>query len=129
MVTLALPADCWRVVRLEVRGNWKDQGWGNTGCNHVTIMAESQHAGRIQARVHTINHKDEGYKASPTNTAVEYSLETGCKNKDNEQRIGRSLLEILTGGDELKLTIACVPWRGHTAHGSNSSLVVEYLQK
>ncbi|CAE7204596.1 unnamed protein product [Symbiodinium sp. CCMP2592] len=128
LANITLPDDCWRIARVVARGRWRDQGWGNTRCNKVALRASTQRAGRLDVHLHSIDWQLEAYHNTPFNEEVELTInQDECRGTDPDTKKGLSLLEVLTAGDELEVTVFCVGWSGHEAHVDNTELEVHYF--
>ena len=131
--SLTMPSDCWRAYGMRISGEWTDQGWGNTDVNKVEIRAVTAGAGLVYVQIHSVNwNSDSGrievkFGGAQLGQGLDEEDETGRKNLDLEQ--AESLLEVLTAGDLVQITMACVSWGGHEAHAENTCLEIDYFTR
>lgn len=126
LVDATLPGDCWRVSTMRISGLWEDQGWGNTGIHKVEVRATTQRAGLVYVQIHTVNWEED-----EDNGHIEVNLQLGkqegSKHMDAEEV--NSLLEVLTGHDQIQITMPCVGWSGHSASAENTRVEIDYFNR
>ncbi|CAE7653523.1 unnamed protein product [Symbiodinium pilosum] len=131
LCSATLPSDCWRVYSMRISGRWTDQGWGNTNINKVEIRAVTARAGLVYVQLHSVD-----WKSDKSRTEVSFGgtqLGQGLDEEDEQVRKNldlegaESLLEILTEGDLVQITMGCVGWSGHRAQAEDTRLEIEYF--
>jgi ankyrin repeat protein len=123
VIKVTIPHDCWRVSGLKISGTWRDQGWGGTSANRVILSAHTKLAGPISETLLKVDREAKNYHDHPNHHIWWSALNM---NDERKNVFGRSLLEVLTGGDELKLYITCVGWRGCESSAQDTKVEVEY---
>ena len=116
---------------MRISGRWTDQGWGNTNINKVEIRAVTARAGLVYVQLHSVD-----WKSDKSRTEVSFGgtqLGQGLDEEDEQVRKNldlegaESLLEILTEGDLVQITMGCVGWSGHRAQAEDTRLEIEYF--
>jgi len=124
LVDATLPGDCWRVSTMRISGLWEDQGWGNTGIHKVEVRATTQRAGLVYVQIHTVHWEEDDGRHIEVN--LQLGKQEGSKHVDAEE--GNSLLEVLTGHDQIQITMPCVGWSGHEASAENTRVEIDYFK-
>ena len=123
VIKVTIPHDCWRVSGLKISGTWRDQGWGGTNANRIILSAHTKLAGPISETLLTVDRKAKNYHDHPNHHIWWSALNM---NDERKNVFGRSLLEVLTGGDEFELYITCVGWGGWSSSAQDTKVEVEY---
>ena len=110
---------------MRISGLWKDQGWGSTGIHKVEVRATTRRAGLVYVQIHTVDWREDKKKGYIIEVNLQLGEQEGSKHVDAED--GKSLLEVLTGHDQIQITMPCIRADGHEASAEDTRVEIDYF--